>query len=120
MLRMTQQQAFSELARNKIIHIKSESSDKWAKVRIEQFSWYRAKCIYLGRIVDASNPGFVGQQYIGSVKQVTEDLQSEGGLAHLELTEAEMNYLLQPWDVSNPTTNHEKRANPDWRPSLTS
>jgi len=120
MLRTKQQQAFFELAIGKIIHIQSTSSEKWVKVRIDQLSWYLTKCIYTGTVVDASNATMLGQKYVGTVKQVTMQLQATGSLEPLNLSESDLDYLLQPWDEHNPTTNHEKRVNPEFLSSLTS
>lgn len=118
MLTRVNQEAYSDLARGLLLLIENSDSSQWVKVRIDQFVWYMTKCIYLGTVVDASAPTKLGKRYVGTVKQATEYLMNEGRLQALELTQSEVDYLLQPWDTTNPTTNHEKRVSSEFLTGL--
>jgi len=79
-------------------------------VAIHSLSWYRSKGIYVGKVVNCPEPHLLGQRVIGSLKLWFDQHAAAVEEAGIVLSEDEIAYLSEPWDIENPTTAHELTA----------
>ena len=76
-------------------------------IRIEQIAWHKTKAVLIGHITNG-NRLVHGEKFLGTTQKIFE--HAEYLLDGLDLSEDDIEYLTQPWDLEHGQTSHEISA----------
>ena len=80
------------------------------EVKVGNVSWYKTKAIVGGRITESSDKLQVGRRFTGTTSHWYEQHKNDPDVLAIGLSETDEAYLLQAFDLDNPTTAHEVTA----------